>query len=358
MVIVHSFLDFIPSLFFGAPEAETVLGVLPGHKMLLKGEGYRALKLTIAGGVGAFLIGLAMLPAYYFLVKYAYAGGHIQIIIPLIILSFSIIFIVIEKHLKKKIWSAVLFLLSGALGLLVLNNLDLVGFSPDLSGGLFPLLTGLFGIPTLFISMFRVNKIAKQKLDDKLEFGGKRNFRSYLKASLSASIVSILPAIGAAQAAVIARGFTKTKDAEGFLTILGGINTVSVMFVLTTFFAAGKARTGAVVALKQLMELNLGNYVVLLAVAFAAVGIGALLTMQFGKLFAKNICKIKYRELSLGIIVFLFILIAIFSGLLGVFVAMVAVGLGVLAPKVGVKRIHLMGVLVLPVAFYYLSSLI
>ena len=29
MVVVHSFVDFIPTIFLGAPEAETALGVLP-----------------------------------------------------------------------------------------------------------------------------------------------------------------------------------------------------------------------------------------------------------------------------------------------------------------------------------------
>ena len=58
MVITHSFLDFIPSIFFGAPEPATALSVLPGHNLLLKGEGYKALKLTVIGGLGGFLFAL------------------------------------------------------------------------------------------------------------------------------------------------------------------------------------------------------------------------------------------------------------------------------------------------------------
>src|SRR3989344_4357861 len=64
MVVVHSFLDFIPSLFLGAPDSDTALGVLPGHRMLLKGEGYDALKLTVVGGIGAFVVGLILLPIF------------------------------------------------------------------------------------------------------------------------------------------------------------------------------------------------------------------------------------------------------------------------------------------------------
>jgi len=36
MAVTHTFLDSIPSIFLGAPDADMALGVLPGHKLLLK----------------------------------------------------------------------------------------------------------------------------------------------------------------------------------------------------------------------------------------------------------------------------------------------------------------------------------
>ena len=47
--LTHSFLDTIPSIYLGAPENENALSVLPGQKMLLRGEGYQAVKITILG---------------------------------------------------------------------------------------------------------------------------------------------------------------------------------------------------------------------------------------------------------------------------------------------------------------------
>ena len=49
MSVTHSFLDSIPGIFLGAPDADMVLGVLPGHRYLLKGNGMMALKLTLVG---------------------------------------------------------------------------------------------------------------------------------------------------------------------------------------------------------------------------------------------------------------------------------------------------------------------
>ena len=47
MSVVHTFVDFIPSILFGAPEAENFLSILPGHKMLLEGKGLEAIKITV-----------------------------------------------------------------------------------------------------------------------------------------------------------------------------------------------------------------------------------------------------------------------------------------------------------------------
>ena len=47
MSVTHTFLDTLPSIFLGAPDADTALAVLPGHRLLLEGRGYEAVKLTV-----------------------------------------------------------------------------------------------------------------------------------------------------------------------------------------------------------------------------------------------------------------------------------------------------------------------
>ena len=64
MAITHTFLDSIPSIFLGAPEAETALSVLPGHKMLLEGRGYEAVMLTLIGSIFSLLLAVALSPLF------------------------------------------------------------------------------------------------------------------------------------------------------------------------------------------------------------------------------------------------------------------------------------------------------
>ncbi|MBW2992868.1 tripartite tricarboxylate transporter permease, partial [Candidatus Woesearchaeota archaeon] len=60
--VVHTFLDSIPSIFLGAPDADQALNVLPGHKMLLEGKGFEAVKLTVIGSLVSLIIVVAMIP--------------------------------------------------------------------------------------------------------------------------------------------------------------------------------------------------------------------------------------------------------------------------------------------------------
>ena len=63
MGITHTFLDFIPSIFLGVPEAETALSILPGHKMVLKGYAFEAIKFTTIGSFLSVIVTLFLFPA-------------------------------------------------------------------------------------------------------------------------------------------------------------------------------------------------------------------------------------------------------------------------------------------------------
>src|SRR3989338_5575838 len=66
MAITHSFVDFIPSIFVGAPDEGAELSVLPGHELLKQGRGYEAVMLTNYGSLAAiFILFLISLPLIF-----------------------------------------------------------------------------------------------------------------------------------------------------------------------------------------------------------------------------------------------------------------------------------------------------
>ena len=65
----HVFVNFIPSVFLGAPnEDDTALSVLPGHELLMKGEGYSAIVYILYGCISGLLLILLFSPFFYFYV--------------------------------------------------------------------------------------------------------------------------------------------------------------------------------------------------------------------------------------------------------------------------------------------------
>lgn len=51
--VSHTFHDIIPSVFLGAPDGDTALAVLPGHRLLLEGAGAEAVRLSALGSAGS-----------------------------------------------------------------------------------------------------------------------------------------------------------------------------------------------------------------------------------------------------------------------------------------------------------------
>lgn len=64
--IAHTFVNFIPSTFLGAPEGETALTVLPAHEMVLNGDGFKAVYFSAIASFFAIVFGFAFLIPYKF----------------------------------------------------------------------------------------------------------------------------------------------------------------------------------------------------------------------------------------------------------------------------------------------------
>ena len=237
MAIVHTFLDTIPAIFLGVPEEETALSILPGHEMLLKGKGYEAIRLTVIGSLFGIFIILFISPLYLlFLPKYypAFQNGMAYILIAVSA------FLILRDD--KKLFSFILFMLSGILGIFALSL-------TAINQPLFPLLSGLFGSSLLTISFLKRVKIPKQNF--KVEKRVKGTFHALFASIISGSLVSFLPGLGASQGAVIGSSFTKLNR-KAFLILLGAISTITMGLGFTALYAISRPRHGVAVAIGKL----------------------------------------------------------------------------------------------------------
>jgi len=346
MSVTHTFLDPIPSIFLGAPDADMVLGVLPGHKLLLEGKGYEAVKLTIIGSLLSLLSVIFLIPfllpvipiIFSFIKDYV---GHILVVV-------VVYMILKEKGLRNKMWGLVVFLLAGVLGIIVLGM-------PNLKQPLFGMLSGLFGTSMLVTSLMNNVKIPVQNITETIVVSKIKKIKAISAAVFSGSLTGLLPGLGSAQAAIISTQFVGNIGNYAFLILIGGINTVNFVFSLATFYTIEKARNGSIVAVMQILEsITLTQLGVLLGTALVAGGIATFLAIFITKFFSKIITKIKYQLLASCVIVLIVSLVFVFSSFLGVLVLLVSTAIGIMPAILGVKRSLAMGCLLLPVILFFL----
>lgn len=340
MAIVHTFLDTIPAIFLGVPEEETALSILPGHEMLLKGRGYEAIRLTVIGSLFGIFIILLISPLYLlFLPKYYPAFQNSMAYILIAVSAFLIL------RDDKRMFAFILFMLSGILGIFTLSL-------TAIKQPLFPLLSGLFGSSLLTISFLKRVKIPKQNF--KVEKKVKGTFHALFASIISGSLVSFLPGLGASQGAVIGSSFTKLNR-KAFLILLGAISTVTMGLGFTALYAIARPRHGVAVAVGKLLEFfTLDHLLLLLAVMLFVGGLSVFLTLAFAKLFARKIYKFNYSKLSIFILLFIVVLSVLISGFYSLLILITGTAIGITASILGVKKMHLMGCLILPVIFFFL----
>lgn len=341
MSITHAFLDFIPSIFLSAPNAETALSVMPGHDLLLKGQGYGAVRLTATGCYIGLIVLIVTTPLFVYFLPYIYEV--IKRFMALILIIASLYLFAKEKN---KFLAFFIFMLSGVLGIATLNL--------PINQPLFPLLTGLFGTSMLVTSMSEKPKIPKQEIKA-IKLGLKEKLRIIFAGIFSSSLCSFLPGLGASQAAVIGSEASGKISNKGFLLLLGIISSLVTGLNFVAIYAIGKPRSGvAVVSAKILGSMSLQQLFLFLAAALVSGSIALMLALFFARIFARNISKINYNKVSAVILILLFAICIFFSGFLGLLVLVTSTALGIVAIKSNVRKMHLMGCLMLPVILYFL----
>lgn len=341
MAIAHSFIDFIPSILLSAPNSDTALSIMPGHRFLLKGRGYAAVRLSMIGCYIGVIILIITTPVFMIVMPFLY--DYIKRFMALILI-FSVLLLLIQE--KKKFGAFFLFMLSGILGMVTLNM--------PIREPLFPLLTGLFGTSMIVTSIKEKTKIPIQKLSIT-----SISKREYVKVSLAglfaSSLCSFLPGLGSAQAAVIASDVNGRASQKSFLVLLGIISTLVTGLNFVAIYAINKPRSGvAVVASKILETTQLNHLIILLIASVLSASLALILGLYLARIFIRIISKIDYTAISLAILIALCVMTFFISGIAGIVILITSTAIGILAISLGIRKMHLMGCLMLPVIIYFL----
>lgn len=338
MAITHTFLDFIPSILLGCPDTDTELSVLPGHELLKKGQGYQAIVLTCYGSLAAIIILiLIFFPSLLLISK---IQNIIPKLIPWLLLLVSFFLIITEK---RKFTALFVFLTSGLLGLCVLNL-------PAINQPLLPLLTGLFGSSMLITSIKNKTQIPQQEITKpKIKL-----LKPLSGAIIASPLCSFLPGLGSGQAAIIGNTISRT-DKKGFLVLLGATNTLVMGFSFISLYAISKTRTGAAVAIQEIIKtLSPQIFILIMTTVIISGIISFFLTIFIAKILVKKITIINYTILSVITLSILILIVFFISGFFGVLVLIASTFVGVYCISLDIRRTNMMGCLLIPTIILYL----
>ncbi len=416
--ITHTFLDIIPSIYLGAPDADTALTVLPGHRMLMEGRGPEAVRLSALGSAGSIAVSaIIVLPMTLF---FGYMYPFIQKNMALVLLFVIVLMVATEKgeqiigqgrytHHKYKLYALTVLLVSGALGYYAFKLESLMNPGFDSSTILLALLSGLFGASTLLISLFSDSSIPPQVVGE-YSLSGRRIVRGVVTGSVAGSMVAWLPGISSSIAATLVSIFGNFGNLDNFdagiasneekqvseksdtsicsgestegaawcdsedvddesepdshdeqnsmeyIVSISSVNTANATFALAALYVIGRPRSGAMAAIDGLlggipdMRVLLLFFGVLAATSLMAY----FTTIHIGNTIHKPLRRLDYKTMAMAVISFLAIMVFAFNGIFGIAIFMLSVALGMLPHFLGVRKMHCMGVLLIPVILYFI----
>ncbi len=340
MGVCQESLNCIPSTFLGVPDSDTALSVLPAHEMLLKGKGQDAVLINTAGSLLSLIVALALVVPFIYLAKVIY-----PLIKPYIghLILLASLFLIIKG--KQKLWTTLIFVLSGVLGLVTLEMYSV-------QEPLLPLFSGLFGVSMLLLSMNNKIKVPVQQPGTlKIRL---RNLKEVFLSGFTGWICAFMPGLGPSQAAALTSQFAKF-DRKGFIFLLGGLSTSNFVISFVTLYSIQKARNGAVVGISKLIQaLSTIDLATLLSVCLVAGGIAALITPFICRRFSSLISRLNYQTICIAVIIFILILVLFMSGFLGLLILVTATALGIVTNIKGIRKSSMMGCLLVPVMGFFL----
>ena len=340
--VVHTFLDIVPALALGVPDPAMAASALPGHRLVLQGQGREALRLSALGSglAVAFAVPLALPVTAVMERAYPVIRAHLSVVLG----SVVVLLILTERTQWARIGTTLAVAGSGVLGILTLD-IPAAGVLPA-GSMLAPLFAGLFGAPVLVEALGGegVPPQAGSTVTTSRRFVG----WVALVGTLAGAVVGYLPGISSAIAATGALVVLPQRGPRPFVVATSGVNTANTVFALFALVTLGSPRTGVLVALDNTgAPLTLSLY--LCAVAIAA-AVGFVLVLVVGDRYLSLVGDIDNTRLSVGVLALLCLLVFALTGAVGVGVFATAAVIGLIPARFGARRASLMGVLLVPLA--------
>lgn len=355
--MVHTLTEVMPTLFLGVPGDDSY-ALLPGHRLVRRGEGGHALRLSVTGCFRGLILGLVIILAIL-----ALEAGGFRLLEPMtewlsrwmawLLLAAIAVLVATDE---RPAWGLFVLVSSGVFGLVVFATPLVPGGSQAPMNALFPALTGLFGASGLLLALAqRDQEQAPQELDfDRRPLPWTPAFLG----GLGGMVVGLLPGLGGGNVATLfalgRRGEGAERDSESYLMTTGAINASDALFGIAALVLIDRARSGASVALESFWaQPDRLSLVWLLASALAAAMVTREVLWRWSPALLSGLNRLELPSLNRATLVFLSLMVLFGTGPGGFLVFICGTCLGLVAPVVGCRRAQAMGLFLIPTILFF-----
>ena len=151
---------------------------------------------------------------------------------------------------------------------------------------------------------------------------------------------------------------TRQQDLE-VIAVLSATNTAVTVMVLTFLYLVLRPRSGAALALNMMYPIDQwtgleppSDYIRLMAITIGAGLFAVPVMVKVGQGMLKLHELIPLRSMVMGVVGFVTLLVWLSTGWIGIGVLIVGTAMGLMPPRIGIRRSHGMGIILVPIMIY------
>lgn len=366
MVVGWSVVNTIPAVLLGTPDESALFTVLPGQKYLMSGRGFEGTMITAVGGLaGAWFLLAVVAPCapVYLPVAQQVLKGHMHWVLWIIIT-----FMLMSEWPKGgnrgragwakfyDAWKTLLaglatFLLSGLLGFILLTASPVsheVAFQ-----NIMPAFVGLFAVPWCLLNMISAADVPPQRLARSLDLDGDVILRSVWSGGLGGGIAAYFPVVTGGVGGMLAGHACAQREERVFIMGQGVSKFIYYVGAFMLMFVPGLnlTRGGGAWMVKTLyVPAGISDYYLVLGSIAVSAGLSYLAMEPLTRLTVRFVSRFNYRHVSTVALAVIVLMVLLMTGWIGLFIAAVGTGIGLLPVLFGSRRLNCLGILLLPIA--------
>ena len=389
-LVSHMFSEAIVATYLGIPSGDTV-SLLPAHRLARMGLGGAAIRASADGSLAGAILGLVLVPPVCMLLGPPVDSySLLRQVMGFIVAAMSVALVLSDglghrNPVRRIALASSFFALSGLLGFIVLDTNYYACSVPDvpwiqtdfvrISSLLLPLFAGLFGVPTLLLSLGTNGRSGddtgrgtprRERLDPELRT------KQFVLSSLGGLLVGWIPGVTSGSSATMCASVSKDAVAEGggseeaarFIWLYSAISSCGAVLSVGALFSIARARSGIMQAVAhflggQALSIDglhsLAPMTAMLMSMLLSAAVCHKLICGFSDSVISRLQRVLCSDASAMLsLAFVTSLVLYLTGVRGALIFVAAGSLGLLPPLVGVRRINLMGCLLVPICLMFL----